>query len=211
MFDIDPDNPADVQIVDQPFDMQLLLDRQVDAAAAMTYNELAQVLETTDPATGRLYSLDDLVVLSMEHVGVGMLEDGIFAREEWLADPTQQDLAVRFLRASFRGWIACREAPEACVQITLKQAPTLGGGHQRWMMNEVNALIWPSRNGLGLMDRAHYERTVSTSLQYGVISAPPDPGAYRTDLARAALDGIADDTHGVGWHKPAVDVTTGGR
>ena len=30
--------------------------RQVDAAAAMTYNELAQVLETKNPATGKLYS-----------------------------------------------------------------------------------------------------------------------------------------------------------
>ena len=47
-FGIDPDDPGDVQIVDQPFDMQLFLDRQVDAAAAMTYNELAQVLETID-------------------------------------------------------------------------------------------------------------------------------------------------------------------
>ena len=66
------------------------------------------------------------------------------------------------------------------------------------------------QSALGLMDRARYELTVSTSLQYGVISAPPDQGAYRTDLALAALDGIADDTHGVGWHKPAVGVTPGG-
>jgi NitT/TauT family transport system substrate-binding protein len=209
-FDIDPDDPADVQIVDQPFDMQLLLDRQVDAAAAMTYNELAQVLETINPATGRLYALQDLVVLSMEQVGVGMLEDGIFAREDWLNAPAQQDVAVRFLRASFRGWIACREDPELCVRITLQQAPPLGRGHQRWMMNEINALIWPSRDGLGLMDRSRYEVTASTSLRYGVISAPPDQATYRTDLARAALSGIPDDTQGLGWQKPVVAVTPGG-
>jgi NitT/TauT family transport system substrate-binding protein len=209
-FDIDPDDPGDVEIVDQPFDMQLLLDREVDAAAAMTYNELAQVLETINPATGGLYRFEDLVVLSMDQVGVGMLEDGIFAREDWLADTANQDVAVRFLRASFRGWIACREDPELCIRITLQQAPPLGRGHQRWMMNEVNALIWPSRNGLGLMDRSRYELTVSTSLRYEVISSPPNDRAYRTDLARAALAGIPDDTFGSGWQKPAVSVTAGG-
>ena len=78
------------------------------------------------------------------------------------------------------------------------------------MMNEINALIWPSRNGLGLMDRPHYDLTVSTSLRYEVISAPPDQGAYRTDLARAALSGIPDDTIGFGWQKPVVAVTAGG-
>src|SRR5689334_5276540 len=36
---IDPENPADVTIVKQPFDMSLLLKGEVDAAAAMTYNE----------------------------------------------------------------------------------------------------------------------------------------------------------------------------
>ena len=40
---LDPD--SDVNIVAQPFDMNLFLNREVDAAAAMTYNELAQVLE----------------------------------------------------------------------------------------------------------------------------------------------------------------------
>ena len=44
----------------------------------------------------------------MEQAGVSMLEDGIFAREDWLADPAHKDVAVRFLRASFRGWIACK-------------------------------------------------------------------------------------------------------
>ena len=48
---IDPQK--DVEIVAQPFDMNLLLNREVDAAAAMTYNELAQVLEQKNPDTGR--------------------------------------------------------------------------------------------------------------------------------------------------------------
>ena len=60
-------NPTkDVTIVNQPFDMNLFLNRQVDAAAAMTYNELAQVLETTNPKTGKLYQPSDLNVIKMD-------------------------------------------------------------------------------------------------------------------------------------------------
>src|SRR5919206_1484293 len=47
------DPKKDVTIVNQPFNMDLFLNRQVDAAAAMTYNELAQVLETKNPKTGK--------------------------------------------------------------------------------------------------------------------------------------------------------------
>jgi hypothetical protein len=42
--------------------MNLFLNSEVDAAAAMTYNELAQVLEQENPDTGDLYTLADLNV-----------------------------------------------------------------------------------------------------------------------------------------------------
>src|SRR5215208_2853167 len=208
---LEPEDPADVTIVDQPFDMELFLRREVDAAAATTYNELAQVLETFNPATGRLYTLDDLTVFRMEEEGTGMLEDGIFARAEWLAEPRNREIAVRFLRAAFRGWIFCREDPEACVDATLALGPTLGRGHQTWMMNEVNALIWPSPDGVGLMEREDFDRTAAIAVRYGVLARPPAPSAYRTDLARQALAGIREDTHGLGWRKATVAVTPGGR
>ena len=46
---MDPAHNKGVTIVKQPFDMNLFLKRQIDAASAMTYNELAQVLETEEP------------------------------------------------------------------------------------------------------------------------------------------------------------------
>src|SRR5687768_8987055 len=63
---IDPQK--DTEIVAQPFDMNLLLNGEVDAAAAMTYNELAQVLEQKNPETGELYTLDDLNVFMMSEL-----------------------------------------------------------------------------------------------------------------------------------------------
>jgi NitT/TauT family transport system substrate-binding protein len=208
--DIDPKNKDDVTIVNQPFDMNLFLDRQIDAAAAMTYNELAQVLETENPDTGELYTLDDLNVISMEDAGTAMLEDGIFVRGDWISDTANQDVARRFLRASFRGWIYCRDNPEECLQTVLDNGPTLGEGHQRWQLNEINALIWPNETGIGVMDDAAFERTADIALQFDVIKTAATDEAYRTDLAEEALAEITEDAKGADWEKETVEVTEGG-
>jgi NitT/TauT family transport system substrate-binding protein len=207
------DPQQDVDIVAQPFNMDLFLNREVDAAAAMTYNELAQVLETENPDTGELYTLDELNVLRMSDLGTGALEDGVFVREDWISDAANQDVARRFLKASFRGWIYCRDNPDACVEVVLDNGPTLGEGHQRWMMNEVNDLIWPAPLGIGVMDPASFDITNQIATDYEIIKAPATSDAYRTDLAEAALAELeedGEDVNGEDWEKPEVEVTPGG-
>jgi NitT/TauT family transport system substrate-binding protein len=214
---IDPKNKSDVTIVNQPFNMDLFLSRDVDAAAAMTYNELAQVLESKNPKTGKLYTLSDLNVISMENAGKGagtsMLEDEIFVRDDWIKDKKNQTTARKFLAASFKGWIYCRDHPADCVKIVLKNGPALPGGHQKWMMNEINALIWPSKLGIGITSRAAFSRTAKIAQQFKVINKAPS-GAYRVDLAKAAVaqlkaEGI--DVYGKKWKKAKVKVTAGGK
>jgi len=207
------DPKKDVTIVNQPFDMNLFLNRQVDAAAAMTYNELAQVLETKNPKTGKLYQPSDINVIKMDDAGTGMLEDGVFVRGDWIADKDNQETAKKFLAASFKGWIYCRDHVDECTQIVLDNGPTLGKGHQTWMMNEINALAWPSKNGIGVMDKADYEQTAEIAKQFGVISKEPSTDAYRTDLAQDAVDEISaegSDVNGNDYKKPAVKVTPKG-
>jgi NitT/TauT family transport system substrate-binding protein len=209
---IDPRDPRAVTIVPEGVDMQPFLQRQVDAAAAMTYNELAQVLEATNPATGRLYQLSDLNVIPMESVGTAMLQDGIVVRGDWLRSEKNQETAMRFLEASFRGWIYCRDHPDEAVEIVLQNNPTLGRGHQIWEMNEVNALIWPAPGGIGLMDPAAFQRTAGIAREFGVIHEIP-PGAYRTDLVTAAMSSLQSeglDVYGREWKRAAVAVTPGG-
>ena len=48
-------NLADIKLIQQAFDMNGFLSGDIDAAQAMTYNEYAQVLETKNPKTGKLY------------------------------------------------------------------------------------------------------------------------------------------------------------
>jgi NitT/TauT family transport system substrate-binding protein len=207
---IDPENEADVTIVSQDFTMDALLNNDLDAAQAMTYNEYAQVLEAENPDTGELYQPEDLTVISMESTGTAMLQDGIFAQGAWLENAANQETAKKFLRASFQGWIWCRDNFEECVDVVLDNGPTLGAGHQTWQLNEINALIWPSPAGIGMMDAAAFDRTVDVAIEGEVITAEPAEGVYRTDLTTAAWEGLEGDRNGASFQKQDIEVTAGG-
>jgi NitT/TauT family transport system substrate-binding protein len=196
--------------VTQAFDMVAFLNKEIDLAEAMIYNEYAQVLEATNPATGELYTADQLNVFNWNDLRSAMLQDAIFARKAWLDEGNNRDIAVRFVRASLRGWIYCRDKPDDCVQYTTDAGSQLGAGHQRWMMNEINALVWPSPNGVGTVDPIIWNQTVKISKQAGIIKADPAFDSYVTDIVEEALAGITDDTKGEGFTKGTVEVTPGG-
>jgi len=201
---------TDYEKVIQPFDMLLFLSRDIDVAEAMIYNEYAQVLEAENPDTGELYQPEDMNVIDYNEVGTAMLQDAIFARAGWLAEEGNEDVATRFLRASFRGWMHCRDNPDDCIEFTVNAGSTLGAGHQAWMMNEINPLIWPSPDGIGIMDADLWQQTVDISLESEIIAEAPPSDAYRTDLAEAALEGLDGDTTGDSFTKGTVEVTPGG-
>jgi NitT/TauT family transport system substrate-binding protein len=213
---IDPAKSSDVTIVNQPFNMDLFLQHQVDAAAAMTYNELAQVLETKDPATGKLYQLSDLNVFKMSspQVGTGMLEDNVFVRGDWLKNATNQGTLVKFLGASIAGWVYCRDHQADCVNIVLKNGSLLGRGHQTWELNEINKLIWPYALVVGLVSPAQLKYTETIAQKYGVIKALPSAGAVnytyvKRALAQAKAKGL--NVYGKNWKPANVKVTAGGK
>jgi NitT/TauT family transport system substrate-binding protein len=210
---VDPNNKSQVTIVAQPFSMDLFLKRQVDAASAETYNELGQILEAKNPKTGKLYTLNDLRVFKYNDLGTGMLQDGLFVKSDYLKDPKNRDIAKRFVEASLKGWMYCRDHLQECTNIVIKNGPTLGHGHQLWQMNEINALIWPAPLGIGVMDPASFKRTADISLKYKIIKKQP-AGAYDTSIVKAALADLKKQRLEVvdsGWQKPAVTVTPGGK
>ena len=187
------DPAADVELVQQQFDMKGLLSREIDAAEAMTYNEYAQLLETKNPDTGKLYQPSDFNAISYEAEGVGMLQDAIWANQEKLAsDADYQATTQKFVQASLQGWIYCRDNAQECADIVTKNGSKLGASHQLWMMNEVNKLIWPSPQGVGVMDPAKWDQTVTISLNTKnlegstVITKQPDAEAYTDQYAVAA-------------------------
>jgi NitT/TauT family transport system substrate-binding protein len=213
-YGMDPAHNKGVTIVQEPFTMDFFLKRQVDAASAMTYNELAQVLEAKNPKTGKLYTKKNLNVIPMQKVGTSMLEDGVFVTKSWIKSKSNQKIAKKFLAASFRGWIYCRDHFKACVKTVLANGPALPKGHQTWQMNEINALTWPSKLGIGIMDPTAYARSAKIVKTYGKLKKLPGHEAYRTDLAKAAdqiLKRQHIDIYGKKWHKAVVHVTPGGK
>jgi NitT/TauT family transport system substrate-binding protein len=203
---MDPAHNGGVTIVQQPFDMNLFLKKQVDSASAMTYNELAQVLETG-------VKLSQINVIKMQNAGTGMLEDGIFTTASWLKNPANQATAAKFIGASLAGWIYCRDHAAKCVDFTLKAGPTLPKGHQTWMMNEINKLIWPNKSGIGIMNAADFKRTAKIAQQFGVIKKAPQ-GAYVTTFAKQAVAGLKQqgmDVYGKSYKPLKVKVTPGGK
>ena len=187
---LDPAN--DVELVQQQFDMQALLNREIDAAQAMTYNEYAQVLETVNPDTGELYQPADFNVINWNDEGTAMYQDAIWASEERLADAAYQDTTQRFVTASLKGWIQCRDNAQECADIITANGSKLGASHQLWMMNEVNKLIWPSATGIGVIEPELWAQTVSVSLNTKnlegatIITAEPPATAYTNQYAEAA-------------------------
>jgi len=191
-------NPGkDVTLAQQQFDMQALLKRDIDAAQAMVYNEYAQVLEAKNPQTGKLYTPDDFNRIDWNSEGTAMLQDAIWANTDKLQnDKAYQDTTVKFLEASFKGWMFCRDNPEKCRDIVVARGSKLGASHQLWQMNEINKLVWPSPNGIGLVDKAAWDQTVKiaqqTKNQDGdtVLSKAPEGLAYTNDYAQKALDAL---------------------
>lgn len=208
--DLDPNNPDDVEIIQQSFDMLALLNRELDAAQAMTYNEYAQILEAENLETGELYQPEDLVVIDYNDVGTAMLQDHVFALESWLAEEGNEDIAVRFLAASFAGWQFCRDSFDECVQIVLDNGPTLGQSHMSWQLNEINKLIWPSSAGIGMMDEDAWTQTAQIAVDGDVIPEAPDDGAYRTDLTELAHELLSGDATGESFEPAEVELIAGG-
>ncbi len=207
---------VDNEIVQQSFDMLALISGDIDAAQAMRYNEYAQVLETVNPATGKLFQPSDLSIIDWNKVGTAMLQDAIWADETRLADPAYADQTTRFVAASLQGWAYCRDNVSECVDIVLSNSPVLGKSHMTWQMNEINKLIWPSSAGVGIIDQNLWDQTVDVAVTEGVLSVPPDEGLFVTKTnfyAEAAIKLLKEkgvDVVGNSWSPISVTLNPGG-
>eukprot|EP00753_Platysulcus_tardus_P015484 PLAT5027.2.p1 GENE.PLAT5027.2~~PLAT5027.2.p1 ORF type:complete len:795 (-),score=419.36 PLAT5027.2:1022-3331(-) len=180
-------SPQAVRLIAQQFNMDGFLENAIDGASAMTYNEMAQVLQEINPATGRLWSLDDLSTLDYNKEETQMLEDGLVVSTEWLRQPGNDELTVRFLRACIRGWAWVRDNPSEATQLFVNK-----GVHQRWQVLETNRLVWPSPLGVGVVPVELQQRTLDIAFSTGLTSLQLNASdVFRSDLAQAALDSLA--------------------
>jgi NitT/TauT family transport system substrate-binding protein len=216
---------SSVSITTQDFSMNALLDRDVDAAQAMTYNEWAQILEVVNPETGELYQPEDFDVVSYEDTEGAMLQDAIWADTARLdSDPAYADAAVRFLKAITKGWIFARDNPEEAADITYNAAINaeaafpVGPVHQLWQMNEINKLIWAGGD-FGLVDQGAWDKTVAGALAavnqdgLNLITTEPAASAWSNEYIEQALAELEEEGITVDGTYTPIDVvlTEGGQ
>jgi NitT/TauT family transport system substrate-binding protein len=213
-------NPgSDVKLVQQQFDMKALLSGDIDAAQAMVYNEYAQVLEATNPATSKLYQPSDFNAINWNDVGTAMLQDAIWAGTDRLKDASFQDTTVKFIEGSIEGWAYCRDNATKCRDIVVAKGSKLGNSHQLWQTNEINKLVWPSPKGAGYIDPADWNRTVQIAMGTKnadgatVITKAPDAAAYTNDYVNKALTALRAagvDVNGSSFQPLTVTLQAGG-
>jgi NitT/TauT family transport system substrate-binding protein len=196
--DLDPTvTDPDVNAIVYAFDPALVFPDQVDAASAMTYNELDQII-------GLGYGLDRLNVLDPADIDANLLEDLIFTRPEVLemadfkgSGLSGRDVAERFVRATLRGWEYAIDNQEEAVSIVLgycgdtcagsgsTQSPLI---HQTWQMARVAELVRPNADTvLGEVSREAFERSVGLLTEVGLLSSPV---AYEDVVDNSVLEAI---------------------
>ncbi|GLX65766.1 ABC transporter substrate-binding protein [Paenibacillus glycanilyticus] len=166
------DPQKDVELVKQGFTMDQFFNKQLDVAISTIYNEYHVVLESG-------VKPDDLYVYDFEDAGVGMLEDTLVVKEDWLKD--NRDTAVKAIRATMKGWNYAIANQGEAVDIVMK-AVTEGSTtkeHQTTMLMEMAKLVKPegfTDAQVGSFVDDAVQRTVDISMKYGLIKAAPDLG-----------------------------------
>jgi NitT/TauT family transport system substrate-binding protein len=161
-------DPGDFQLVSQGYSMDPFLNRELDVASAMIYNEYHVVLESGE-------NRDDLNIIDYADYGLGFPGDTLFTSKQMVQD--NPDLCARMVRASLRGWQYAVENPEETVEIVLKYDDTglQTREHQLSMMEEIAKLVVIDGRQLGKTDEADVKRTIDTLLEYDVLDGEVSP------------------------------------
>lgn len=158
------DRDKDLTLLQQDYTMNQLLNGEVDAASAMIYNEYGLLLESG-------LTESDLNVINMDDAGVAMLEDCLFVNSEWIAK--NEDLYVRFLKASIKGWADACADPTAAGQVVFDVDNSVSLDHQIYMAKEISKLVVPEgfdSANIGYMDMAAIKQTADLAFKYGLLT-----------------------------------------
>lgn len=174
-----------------------------DAVSALTYKEYSKLLTSKSAQKKQIVSESDFSVFGDPYNS--LLEDALFTSREWLQNtPNSADITKRFLIAALKGWIRCRDFEEDCLPLVNTDTPALG----QYQLREVNRLIWPSPQGVGVMNVTSFDRTVAF-LQEKVNFARnytfplPYDDSY-VNLALRNLGAFAFDFGGVNYNKSSL-------
>lgn len=165
-YGIDTEN--DVTWVQQDFTMDAFYDDELDVASVFNFNEYNILLENG-------YKPEDLNVIDINDEGVAMLQGCLFANSEWAEE--NEDLLVRFLRATIKGWKDACADPEEAGNIVWEEGKSVSLEHQISMCKEVAKLVCPDGydpDNIGKIDLDAVDATMELAVKYNLIKEKID-------------------------------------
>lgn len=168
-------------IYSQNFNLSDLIRGEADCISTMRYNEYLQLLDQGGKA-------EELTTFDFDAHGVSTLEDGLYVREDMLADPQFRDRLIRFVAATIEGWRYTREHPNEVMEIVLDHDPTgaLDPDHQQAMLRVVLQLLHPLDEKIGELSAEAYRQTVDQLLESGLLEHNPQETGYSHEIWIAA-------------------------
>ena len=150
----------------------------------------------------------------MSELGTGALEDGIFVREDWIADEANQDIATRFLKASLQRLDLLPRQPGRLRPVRARRGPDARRGPPALADERDQQADLAERE----RDRDHERGRLrhdgaDRDQDYDIVKNDPGDGVFTTEFAEAAVAELEDDgvdVNGADWEAPEVEVTEGG-
>jgi len=167
------------------------------ADGLMNYNEVGLILEALNPKTGYLYTPDDIIIWKNLQPPV---DEVIVVRDDVLAARGKQ--IKGFLKGMIQAWTHCQHNEEECVGML----PNFDKAHQRYMLREINRMMYPNPNGFGHFKESIYWQTANVLTKMGMIGNVSQYKVNNTliDEAREEViaSGLYEDVNGLKFNKP---------
>lgn len=169
--------PGSVTVLRQNFGLEAFQRFQSDCATTFSYAAPLEFAAADIP-------LQELKQFGYQAAGQATLEDGLYAREEDLAEPARVALFAAFLGAARRGWQLAHISPKTALDL-LRADPkfaAVDAAALKQAIDAVDDLVALEKGPMGKLDTDAYDRTVNL-----LLTAAPDPV-----LTRAPTNATSD-------------------
>jgi NitT/TauT family transport system substrate-binding protein len=186
------DPKKDMQLFEQGFTMDSFLKHEYQVAMVTTFNELNVI---------RLSGVKDsqLTVVNPSDYGISIPHGALIANERWLGG--NKDAAVRFVRATMKGWDYAFDHTDEAADVAAKSALANGGDAatkdlkelQTMSINAIKQLQYPAgfpTDQHGKIDPALYQNVANIVKEFGYVKKDLDvTAAYDPSIWQAATSG----------------------
>ncbi|MBF0441282.1 MAG: ABC transporter substrate-binding protein [Oligoflexales bacterium] len=158
---------AKVTNIQQGFTMDLFLEKKLDLASAMIYNEYHVVLDAG-------VKQSDLNEFKYQDFGLNFPDDGVYAHPETCTNDPQ--LCKSFIEASIKGWLWAFDNHEKATEIVMEAANSAKTNttykHQLRMLKETEKLILykKGREGIGQLSKEDFDFVLGELIKTGKIT-----------------------------------------